>query len=610
MSNPRAAAVGSAPPACDDDASPELLVVGVAGAAGDATVVGRAVSMARRTGATLVGVHVVGASAAPERSADLSLARSLVEAAGGTLHEIADDDEARALVDFARRQGASQLILGASRARHRVPRRDLSRRVLAMGSGVALMLVPHHEAHDATAPRRRRAGLGWRRRASGAAAAAVVLALLTVGFSEVHTTSPISVVFPCYLLTVIGVSWLSGWAVGIASAIAATLLENYYFVPPTHTLSVYRSADVVALLVFLVCSLGASAMASAFARRSEQARRARAEARILTRAAATVAVSPDDLLPVLDSLRTVLALDRLAVERRDPTGWTDELSVGAAAPASHSTSRIALGDDRRLAVTGHPLDHEDHLTVSVFAGRLAEAYEATRLREEAAALQALAEVDALRTGLLRAVSHDLRTPLAAVRANVSALLLEDVSWSAAEQRATLVAIDRDVERLTRLITDLLDAGRLEAGVVVPRLVEVALDDLVATALETIDLHGRRLDIRIPDDLPPMRTDPDLLERVLANVIANACSFSPDDQPVRIEAAVAPGRIEVVVSDRGPGIPAGDRAEAIAPFRRLDDSGAGTGLGLSVAHGFLAVLGGSLHLEETPGGGLSVVMEIS
>ena len=326
--------------------------------------------------------------------------------------------------------------------------------------------------------------------------------------------------------------------------------------------------------------------------------------------AAEVEQALDDLLPVLDSLRTVLALDRLAVERRDSTGWTDELSVGAAAAASHSTSRIALGDDRRLAVTGHPLDHEDHLTVSVFAGRLAEAYEATRLREEAAALQALAEVDALRTGLLRAVSHDLRTPLAAVRANVSALLLEDVSWSAAEQRATLVAIDRDVDRLTRLITDLLDAGRLEAGVVVPRLVEVALDDLVATALETIDLHGRRLDIRIPDDLPPMRTDPDLLERVLANVIANACSFSPDDQPVRIEAAVAPGRIEVVVSDRGPGIPAGDRAEAIAPFRRLDDSGAGTGLGLSVAHGFLAVLGGSLHLEETPGGGLSVVMEIS
>ena len=173
----------------------------------------------------------------------------------------------------------------------------------------------------------------------------------------------------------------------------------------------------------------------------------------------------------------------------------------------------------------------------------------------------------------------------------------------------LMAIDRDVQRLTRLIADLLDAGRLEAGVVVPRTSQVALDDLLAGALETIDLQGRQLQIEIPDDLPMMKTDPDLVERSLANVIANACTFSPAEEPIQIRAAVAPGRIQVVVSDRGPGITATDRAEALAPFRRLDDTGTGSGLGLSVASGFLEVVGGSLQLDETPGGGLTVVMEI-
>ena len=586
---------------------PERLVVGVAGGSGDEPVLRRAGVLAQTVGAQLIALHVVSPSVSPERVSDLSAARVQVESLGGSLHEIADEDPARAIVEFARTQGATQLVLGNGRSSRR--RRGLAVRVLALASGVDVHVVPHDEAGDAPPTRRRRSTFSGNRRLIGVGVAVVVLPLMTIALSQIHATSPFSVVFPCYLIAVVAVTWVGGWPVGVASAVAATLLENYYFVPPTHTLSVYRSADGAALVVFLVFSLGASAIASAFARRSEQASRARAEAEILTRAAATVAVSPVDLAPVLDSLRTVLGLDRLAIERREGAGWVEELAVGASAPSPRAGSRIALGEDRCLAVSGPPLDHEDHLTVSVFAGRLAEAYQATALREEASALQALAEVDALRTGLLRAVSHDLRTPLAAVRANVSSLLLEDVEWSAADQRAILELIDRDIQRLTRLIADLLDAGRLEAGVVVPRLSEVALDDLLAGALETIDLCGRRLDIRIPDDLPLLRTDPDLVERALANVVANACSFSPSGEVVRIQAAIAPGRIQVVISDRGPGIPRADRAEAIEPFRRLVDSGMGTGLGLSVAHGFLGVLGGSLLLDETPGGGLTVVLEI-
>ena len=587
----------------------DRVVVAVAGGAGDPLVIDRAATLAERTGARLLAVHVTGASTRGQAPVDLSDARRLVEAAGGSLHEIAEDDLPGALVDFARTQGAGRLVLGAGRTGRWARRGGLATRVLDDADDLDVLVVPHRAPSADRPIRRRRSTVSWRRRLFGAAGAAVVLPLMTVVLSHVHAASPFSTVFPCYLIAVVALAWAGGLAVGIAAAAAATLLENYYFVPPTHTLSVGRSADVVALLAFLVFSLGASTLATAFARRSEQAARARAEAQILTRSAATVAASPADLLPVLDSLRTVLAVDRMAIERRAGDGWVEELVVGEVLSGDATSTRLALGDDRRLAFVGRPLEAQDHLVVTAFAERLAEAYRATALREEAARLQALAEVDALRTGLLRSVSHDLRTPLASVRANVSSLLLDDVAWSRSDQRAILGAIDRDVQRLTRLITDLLDAGRLEAGVVQPRLAEVDLDDLLAGALETIDLHERRLDLRVPQDLPSIRTDPDLVERAIANVVANACAFSPADLAVRIQAAVAPGRVQLVVSDRGPGISPDDRAEAMEPFRRLDDSGAGSGLGLSVAKGFLEVLGGSIHLDETPGGGLTVVMEI-
>jgi two-component system sensor histidine kinase KdpD len=586
----------------------ERLVVGVSGGAGDELVVRRAGALARASGASLLALHVVGPNPHRGTRSDLSAVRSQVASLGGSFHELADEDLRRGVVEFARAQGATQLVLGMGSSRSS-RRRGLAARILASRSGVDLIVVSHEEIAAGGRTRRRRPTLRLHRRLAGAALAAFLLPLMTVGLSTLHVQAPLPIVFPCYLIAVVGITWLGGWAVGVISAVIATLLENYYFVAPTHTLSVYRSADGIALLVFLLFSLGASALAGAFARRSEQASRARAEAQILIRAAATVAVSPEDLLPVLDSLRTVLDLDRLAVEHRGPDGWHEELVVGLARTPNPPTSRIAVGEDRRLEVAGGPLDHEDHLMITAFTNRLAEAYRAQALHQEATALQALAEVDELRTGLLRAVSHDLRTPLAAVRANVSSLLLDDVKWPAADQRAILSSIDREVQRLSQLITDLLDAGRLEAGVVEPRIAEVALDDLLAGALETIDLQGRHLDIQLDPDLPVLRTDPDLVERAIANIVANACTFSPLEQPVRIRAAVAPGRIDVVISDQGPGIAASDRARAVLPFQRLADSGAGSGLGLSVAEGFITVLGGSLHLDQTPGGGLTVVLEI-
>jgi two-component system sensor histidine kinase KdpD len=211
--------------------------------------------------------------------------------------------------------------------------------------------------------------------------------------------------------------------------------------------------------------------------------------------------------------------------------------------------------------------------------------------------------------LLKAVSHDLRTPLATIEANVSSLLQTDLSWTLNEQHNFLVSVDREVHRLTRLVTNLLDAGRLEANIVTPRLSHVALDDLVASALETIDTHGRVLDIELAEDLPLIVTDPDLVERVIANVISNACRFGPPDQPIRINGGATGNGVELLVIDRGPGIPEKKRAAIMASFQDLNDERSGAGLGLSVASGFMALLDGELRFEDTPGGGLTVAIEL-
>ena len=184
-------------------------------------------------------------------------------------------------------------------------------------------------------------------------------------------------------------------------------------------------------------------------------------------------------------------------------------------------------------MAGASLDNQDRQLIGAFVGRVAAGIESQRLAQEAAERQAAVETDELRTSLLRAVSHDLRTPLATIEANVSSLLQPDVVWSANEQNNFLQSVEREVHRLTRLVTNLLDAARLESKIVKPRVVDVALDDLVASALETIDSQGRVFDIELADDVPLISTDPDLAERVIANIVSNACRFGPPDQPIRI-----------------------------------------------------------------------------
>ncbi|HSV66788.1 MAG TPA: ATP-binding protein [Mycobacteriales bacterium] len=218
----------------------------------------------------------------------------------------------------------------------------------------------------------------------------------------------------------------------------------------------------------------------------------------------------------------------------------------------------------------------------------------------------------LRTALLAAVGHDLRTPLAGIKAAVSSLRQDDVAWSAADTAELLAAIEESADRLAGLVANLLDMSRLQAGVLAVELRPVALDEVVARAMVEIrggDLRGGDVRVGVAEDLPLVRADAGLLERTVANLLTNARRHTPDGTPVQVTARAADGLVRLAVVDAGPGIAAADRARAFAPFQRLDDRRGGVGLGLAIARGFTEAMGGTLAPSDTPGGGLTMTITL-
>jgi two-component system sensor histidine kinase KdpD len=270
---------------------------------------------------------------------------------------------------------------------------------------------------------------------------------------------------------------------------------------------------------------------------------------------------------------------------------------------------IPLTDDTVLALSGGSLTGDDRRVLRAFAAQMAQALEREKLEREAAAVEAMTETDRLRTALLNAVSHDLRTPLATIKASVTSLLETEVDWSGEQIQAFLRAILEETERLNRVVGRLLDASRVQVGAVHVFFVAVGLDEVVSSALSGLGAKAERVNVDIPDTLAPVQTDPALLERVVANLIENALTWSPPARHVQVSAGEVAGRVDLRIVDRGPGIPAEERNAIYQPFQRIGDSSnrSGVGLGMAVARGFLEAMGNELTVEDTPGGGTTMVI---
>lgn len=289
----------------------------------------------------------------------------------------------------------------------------------------------------------------------------------------------------------------------------------------------------------------------------------------------------------------------------------------AAAVGGHPVSRpedadvdIPVDENLALVLTGRALPAEDRRVLGAFAAQAAVVLDRQRLVGEAEAARKLAESDRFRTALLAAVSHDLRTPLAAIKASVTSLRANDVDWSETDRTAFLEGIEQGADRLSALIGNLLDMSRLTTGTVVPLIRETDLDEVVPMALGGVP-EGR-VELDIPETLPMVAVDRGLLERVVANIVENAVKYSPVGQPVLVSASSLRDRVELRVVDRGPGVTDGAKEQMFEPFQRLGDAprGDGVGLGLAVARGFTEVIGATLTAEDTPGGGLTMVLSLA
>lgn len=547
-------------------------------------VLARAARIAQRTKGDIVGLYVVQPGA--QRSEDLRKARrTAVQDSGGSYHEIVDKDVAGAFLAFAHAEHATQLI-----AHDAVPRRR----------------TVHFRLTDFILPE---TGISTRRRFIGLLLGILILGAMTMSLVAHRDVLSVPTSLVLYLLAVIAITAIGGRILGLVSAVFAPLLANWFLIAPYHTFRINDGENILELVVFVSVAATVSAFMSVASRRSSEAEHAWREAATL--AALNDSSATDPLEGIIELLHDTFNLSGVSV--LDTTSEVPEIltSIGQSAPVSSRTADFTsdIAPGIALAINGPTLTAADHRLLAAFVGQLSKALKQRELRNIAMEANALAKADELRTAILRAVSHDLRAPLASIKASVSSLRQTDIDWPQDVRDDFLAAIETDTDRLTAIITNLLDLSRIEAGVLQPVVRNCSLDEVLPNALRGIDMQ--RIVVAAPDDLTDLKADPALLERVLANLIGNALTWSPTDKPVLVQAHARDNFVQIHIIDSGIGIPMNQRATVVQPFHRLNDatSSGGLGLGLAIADRLIAAMDGRLELRDTPGGGLTAVVII-
>jgi len=609
----------------------ERVLVALTGAPGADSVIRRASRLARRNQGELIGVHISRTDGLVDRRGpELDRHRQLLEELGGTYREVVGDDVAETLAAVARSERVTQIVVGASRRSRRQEltrgsvvndllrqARDLDVHVISAPDAVASrpVGVPRPTARLRTPLPRRRRAAAWLLLLIGGP----LLMLVLVPWRDdlgVPTTMLVT------LTLVVAVGTLGGRLPGIVAAVGCSLAINFLFVPPIGTFTVTHAENVVALVVFMIVGATVATLVDRVARRSAESVRARADADALARAAAILATETDPFPSLLAEVRSSLGLeavallhDRAAPSDPDPidpaTRWESVASDGDRPPRSpvDGAVRTVSEDGRWLLVLRGERDGEGVELLETLAGQLGVAVDALRLRRDATAAEALLRADELRTGILQAVSHDLRTPLAGIKASVTSLLSPEMTFGPDDTREFLTLIDDEVDRLDRVVGNLLDMSRLQSGGLRVLRRPTPVEDVIGAAVSGVDdRHAPRVDMRMPPQLPLLDVDPALAERAVANVVANALAVQPEGVAVVVDAAAVGSEVHIRVIDRGPGILPADRERIRAPFQRLGDRShqAGVGLGLAIADGFTSAVGGRLELDDTPGGGLTAV----
>ena len=575
----------------------ERVVVAVTGGPESETLVRRAFRIASKSSAELMVVHVVRGDGLSGVSApQMGKVRELATSLGATVHTVVGDDVPTALLDFAREMNATQLVLGTSR-------RSRWARIFDEGIGAAVVqqshkIDVHMVTHEEAARRRSWSSLSPRQQHLGSWLAAIVVpsAICGVIVGLLDPFLGVGGESALFFVGVLVVALLGGVAPAALSAVLSGLLLNYFLVEPRYSFTIAEPDSAITILVLLVVAVAVAALVDSAAKRAREATRASQEAELLALFAGSV-LRGADLETLLERVRETYsqrAVSMLRVKHDDDGEENEEIvaCVGTdpCLDVESADTAIEVGDDEFwMLMSGRKLAARDRRVLTAVAKQAAGLVRQRELTEEASQAEAIAQADELRRSLLSAVSHDLRTPLAAAKAAVSSLRSDDVDFSAEDTAELLATIEESIDQLTALVGNLLDSSRLAAGVVRPELRRVYLDEVVHRAILGIRKGTGgfgppgldRVKVDVGDTVA--MADSGLLERVLVNLIDNALRYAPDGL-IRVNAGRVGDRVLINVIDEGPGVPRGTEEQLFEPFQRLGDhdNTTGVGLGLSVA----------------------------
>src|SRR5215467_1899589 len=604
----------------------ERVVVALTGGPEGDTLIRRAARIAARsTGGDLLAVYVTRSDGLTGADpAALATQRQLTESLGGSFHQVVGDDVPEALLTFARAENATQLVLGASRRgwlTSLLTGPGVSLRTIRDSGDIDVHIVTHSQMGRGRGLPSRRGGLPLPRKVAGYALAVAFAPLLTLVLGNVRGDVNLTSDVLLFLVGVVAVALIGGLIPSVIAAVASSLFLNYYFTPPFYTFNINEPNNALALIVFVIVAVVVATIVDSAARRSKQAARASSESDLLVTTAGSILRGEQPLQAVIDRVREAFGMDAVTLFERQgkPEGsraqpsWRPVASSGARQFSEPDDGDVAVpvSDDLCLVTSGRPLPAADRRVLGAFAAYAAAALEQQRLTAEAEAARPIAEADRVRTALLAAVSHDLRTPLASAKAAVTSLRSVDVQWTAEDREELLATADESLDKLTRLVENLLDMSRLQAGAMSVFPKPADLGEIIARSLDDLGPRGKTVIVEVPPDLPEVLVDPGILERVISNLAANAVHYCPAGEPPLLSASSLGERVELRVIDRGPGIPREQEGRMFVPFQRLGDTDntTGIGLGLALSKGLTEAMGGSLTPEETPGGGLTMLLSL-
>ncbi|MDE3721528.1 ATP-binding protein [Nocardiopsis sp. N85] len=615
----------------------ERVVVALTGGPEGETLIRRAARVAARSRgghpqpSHLLAVHVMppnGMARAP--GDDLLRQRRLLAELGGTYHQVVANDVPTGLLEFARGVHATQIVLGSSRRRawQYVLGPGVGAIVARESGDIDVHIVTHEEVGSGRWPLPPPGrGLGEHRRLAGWSLALLAPTLMSLVlalplFSDGAADATL------LLLITVSTAAVGGLRPALVSALWSAILLTA-LLSPLHGRPPISVDNVLALIAFTLVGTLVAMVVEMAARRAAQAARARAEADAVTLLAGSVLAGNEPLHALLRRIRETFGqrsatlLERVAPSHEGDSGddegepldgerWRPVHGVGS--PAADSPEEadvlVSISDTLALALRGRVLPAADRGVLRAFAAHIGIALEHQRLEWDAAEARRQAAGNRIRTALLAAVSHDLRTPLTSIKASLSSLRATDLALTEEDREELLETVEESTDRLNRLIDNLLDMSRVHTDSVRPKLCPVGLEEVVPITL--LGLPGDAVTVDVPDGLPRVLADAGLLERAVANVVANAVRYNPDPRvPVLVAASAHGDNVQLRVVDRGPGVSDEGKQRMFEAFQRLGDApqGTGVGLGLAVARGFVEAMHGTLAPEDTPGGGLTMVFTL-